>query len=87
MSLTSERKKTQEADELIEKLRYTQERITSMIINNITPEEVVANDLFRKGITEADYYAMKGHTVGIDEPTFIKISNYLRDNWRKSIEN
>ena len=83
MSSTSDRK---EVDELVEKYRYTKERITSMIINNITAEEVVANDLYRKFITEADYYSMKGR-LGIDEPTFIKIGNYLRDNWRKAIEN
>jgi hypothetical protein len=62
-------------------LRYTQERITSMIINNITPEEVVAGDLYRKYITEAEYFAMKDR-LGIDYPTFVKIGNYLRDNWR-----
>ena len=83
MSSTSDR---EEVDELVEKYRYTKERITSMIINNITAEEVVANDLYRRYITEADYYAMKGR-LGIDEPTFIKIGNYLRDNWRKAIEN
>jgi hypothetical protein len=78
-------KEALEVDILIEKYRYTQERITSMIINNITAEEVVANDLYRKYITEADYYTMRGR-LGIDEPTFIKIGNYLRDNWRKAIE-
>ena len=65
----------------VEKLVYTRERVTSMIINNITPEQIVADDLFRKGITEDDYLKMKGH-LGIDYPTFIKIANYLRDNWR-----
>ena len=85
MSLTSDQEEARKVDELVEKYRYTRERITSMIINNITAEEVVANDLYRRCITEADYYTMKGR-LGIDEPTFIKIGNYLRDNWRKAIE-
>lgn len=70
---------------LKQKTDYTIERVTSMIINNISPEEVVAGDLFRKGITEQDYFKMKG-LLGIPDPTFLKIANHLRDNWRHHVK-
>ena len=67
--------------EIAEKLKFTRDLITAHIINSYTPEELIAMELFRKGITEAEYFNMR-HGLNVDEPTVIKIANYLRDNWR-----
>jgi hypothetical protein len=67
--------------EIAEKLRFTRDLITAHIINAYSPEELIAMELFRAGITEADYFNMR-KGLNTDEPTVIRIANYLRDTWR-----
>lgn len=62
-------------------VKFAQGLIKAHIINAYSPEQLVAIELFRKGITEADFFNMR-HKLGIDEPTVIRIANHLRDTWR-----
>jgi hypothetical protein len=62
-------------------VKFTQGLIAAHITYAYSPEQIVAIELYRKGITEADFFNMR-HKLGIDEPTLIRIANHLRDTWR-----
>ncbi len=66
---------------VMNKLRIAREQIQEKIIDPNPPEKDVAIMLFLYGITEGDFIAMRRELL-IDDPTHLKILNYLRDEWR-----
>ncbi|GAG74755.1 unnamed protein product, partial [marine sediment metagenome] len=48
-----------------ENVKFAQGLIQAHIINAYSPAQLVAMELFRKGITEADFFNMR-HELGID---------------------
>lgn len=64
-----------------DKLKFAILEINNQILNVIPPEQSVAMSLWLRGITEQEFSSMKQH-LSIPMPTYVKIENYLRDEWR-----
>ena len=68
----------------MQKLEIARTEIKNRIIDPNPPEKEVAISLYLYGITEQEFADMKNQLgLALPIPTFVKIQNHLRDEWRK----
>ncbi len=71
------------AKKFLSNLEKVKKQVQDKIQNAMPPELQVASYMRYNKITEEEFLAMK-FSLGIDEPTFVRIANHLRDLWRNN---